>query len=336
MRTLSRQARDQKSLRIFWRAVGLLAASAAITGNVAAAHAAPPLRDVGPVSTDFASGGSQIAADRTRLAYMPVPGHVRVLDENLRQVAQVAEPGCAWRSFGGDALLWNCAQTAGYPFGYSLVDELAGRQRRVLAPPAVPSGAHGEAPEWAEIGRRWLTVFFDGSPDSRAYVNRATGRVDYRNAQFAEARHHVRVITDPDQDDLTRSVCAPFEQQFIAGDRGSAVPVPLAYRTPYGATRSGSRLVMGRCGARRLATLSRCPHTCSDPVIGDQVIAWTEGTSPTRRTVYVRLADRSRTWRWRLPTQPSRRPVAAVGRRLFVLSQGMLKTIRLPAATNKR
>jgi len=336
MRTLSCQARKPESWTTFWRAVGLLAAAAAIWGNVTAAHAAPPLRDVGPVSTDVASGGSQIVADRTRLAYMPVAGRVRVLDENLTEVAQVTEAGCAWRSFGGGALLWNCATAAGYPFGYSLVDELAGAQRRVLAPPAVPSGAHGEAPEWAEIGLRWLTVFFDGSPDSRAYVNRATGRVDYRNAQFAEARHHVRVITDTDQDDLTRSVCAPFEQQFIDGVRGNAVPVPLAYRAPYGATRSGSRLLMGRCGARRLASLSRCPHTCSDPVIGDQFIAWTEGTSNTRRSVYVRLADRSRTWRWRIPTQASLRPVAAVGRRLFVLSQGRLKTIRLPAATNKR
>jgi hypothetical protein len=35
-----------------------------------------------------------------------------------------------------------------------------------------------DTPEWAEIGLRWLTVFFDASPASRAYVNRATGRVD--------------------------------------------------------------------------------------------------------------------------------------------------------------
>jgi hypothetical protein len=144
------------------------------------------------------------------------------------------------------------------------------------------------------------------------------------------------VITDPDQDDLTRSVCAPFEQEFIAGDRGSAVPVPLAYRAPYGATRSGSRLVMGRCGARRLEILSHCPHTCSDPVIGDQFMAWTEGTSNTRSSVYVRLADRGRTWRWRIPAQPSLRPVAAIGRRLFVLGHETLKTIRLPAATHQR
>jgi len=93
---------------------------------------------------------------------------------------------------------------------------------------------------------------------------------------------------------------------------------------------------MGRCGARRLEILSRCPRTCSDPVIGDQFIAWTEGTSNTRRSVYVRLADRSRTWRWRMPAQPSLRPVAAIGRRLFVLGQGTLKTIRLPAPTNER
>ena len=175
MRTLSCQARKPESLRAFWRAVGRLAVAAAVLGNVAAAHAAPPLRDVGPVSADFASGGSQIVADRTRLAYMPVAGHVRVLDENLTEVAQVIETGCAWRSFGGGALLWNCAEAAGYPFGYSLVDELAGGERRVLAPPAVPSGAHGEAPEWAEIGLRWLTVFY-GSPDSRAYVKSGHGQ----------------------------------------------------------------------------------------------------------------------------------------------------------------
>src|SRR4051794_37544222 len=139
-------------LRTFRRAAGLLATAAAISGNAAAvAHAAPPLTDVGPVSTDIASGSSQIVADRTRLAYMPVAGHVRVLDASLTEVAQVAEIGCEWRNFGGGALLWNCPAAVGHPFGYSLVDELADGQRRALAPPAVPIGAHGEAPEWAEI-----------------------------------------------------------------------------------------------------------------------------------------------------------------------------------------
>jgi hypothetical protein len=43
---------------------------------------------------------------------------------------------------------------------------------------------------------------------------------------------------------------------------------------------------------------------------------------------------RERTWRWRVevPAQPSDHLVAALGRRLFVLSRTTLKTVRLPAA----
>jgi hypothetical protein len=113
--------------------------------------------------------------------------------------------------------------------------------------------------------------------------------------------------------------------------------VPLDYRPPYGATRSGSRLLMGRCGARRLSVLSRCPRSCSDPVVGDGFVAWTAGVSPARRTLYVRLIDRRRTWRWQLepPAQASDHLVAAVGQRLFVLERQSLKTIRLPAPAGR-
>jgi hypothetical protein len=90
---------------------------------------------------------------------------------------------------------------------------------------------------------------------------------------------------------------------------------------------------MSRCGARRLTVLSRCAQTCSDPVVGAAFIAWMEGASRIRRTVYVRLAGRERTWRWRveIPVQPSDHLVAALGRRLFVLSRTTLNTVRLPA-----
>jgi hypothetical protein len=67
--------------------------------------------------------------------------------------------------------------------------------------------------------------------------------------------------------------------------------------------------------------------------------AWT-AASPARRArrvaavVGVGLRERERTWRWRVevPAQPSDHLVAALGRRLFVLSRTTLKTVRLPAA----
>ncbi|MEA2219288.1 MAG: hypothetical protein QOJ35_1914 [Solirubrobacteraceae bacterium] len=141
------------------------------------------------------------------------------------------------------------------------------------------------------------------------------------------------MITDVDQQDLTRRVCAPLSQQYIDGLRGNSVAVPPAYRPPYGATRSGSRLLLGRCGARRLTVLSRCPRSCSDPVLGYGFVAWTAGLSPARRTLYVRLIDRRRTWRWQIkpPLQQSDHLVAAIGQRLLVLDRQTLKTIRLPA-----
>jgi hypothetical protein len=305
--------------------------------QVSAAQAEPPLRDVGPVSTEPTSGTPQVIADRGRLAYTLGGGHVRVIDERLAEVASVAEPGCVWRSFGGGALLWNCEAAPGYPFGYAPLVALDGRKRTVLGPPPLPLGGHGELPIWWAVGLRWMTVYYDA--DTRAYINRTTGKVVYSTGEVSRARRHVRSISDADQDDLTRSVCAPLVPKLVSGEaRADVVVAPLAYRSPYGATRSGSRLLMGRCGARRLAVLSRCARTCSDPVVGDGFVAWMEGSSRTRRTVYVRLLDRARTCRWRVdvPAQPSSHLLAAVGRRFFILEPTMLKTVRLPAAVSRR
>jgi hypothetical protein len=249
----------------------------------------------------------------------------------------VIEPGCAWRSFGGDALLWNCEAAPGYPFGYSPLVALDSRQRTVLGPPPLPLGGHGEMPVWWGVGLRWMTVYYDA--DTRAYVNRTTGKVAYSTGEVLRARRHVRLITDVDQDDLTRSICAPLVPKLVSGEqRADVVVAPLAYRWPYGATRSGSRLLMGRCGARRLTVVSRCARTCSDPAVGDGFVAWMEGTSRTRRTLNVRLLDRARTWRWPvdIPAQPSKHLLAAVRRRLFILAPDTLKTVRLPAPVSRR
>ena len=108
-----------------------------------------------------------------------------------------------------------------------------------------------------------MTVFYDNSPDNRAYINRATGKVDYAKDEFARAKRRVRVITDVDQDDLARRVCAPLAPRLVGDFR--RVVAPLVYRAPYGATRIGTRLMMARCGARKLTVLSRCPRSCSDP-----------------------------------------------------------------------
>ena len=181
---------------------------------------------------------------------------------------------------------------------------------------------------WAGVGRRWLSVTWTG--ESHAYVNRATGKVVKDKPVGAQTAG--RVITDLDQVDLTRRVCAPLAPKVVEGARGFNLVVPFAYRRPYGATRSRSRLLMGRCGAPRLTILSRCPRSCSDPVVGDEFIAWTEGTSTSSRTLHVRILSRSRTWRWgpRFPLQPSQRHLAAVGHRVFVFDNGTLKTLRLP------
>lgn len=313
-----------------FRLVAVLVAVGSVAGGAARAGAEPPLRLVGAASTDFPSGSSSVVADGGHVAYMSAPGRVRVIDRSLVEVASVAEPGCMWRAFGGGALLWNCEPRGPTDPGYSLIDELDGSPQTVLKPPtALGFGGHGEIPTWSGIGLRWLSATFDG--ESSVYVNRVTGKVDYRRDLASDARH--RLITDVDQQDLTRRVCAPLAQQYVEGLRGASVAVPLAYRPPYGATRSGSRLLMGRCGARSLTVLSRCPTSCSDPVVGYGFVAWTAGVSPAHRTLNVRLIDRLRTWRWQIqpPSQPSDQLVAAVGQRLFVLDRQTLKTIRLPA-----
>jgi len=315
-----------------WTRTFLLIALSAVAGRAAPARAEPPLRTVGAASTGFPSGSALVAADGDRVAYMSAPGRVRVIDRSLAEVASIAEPGCTWRAFGGGALLWNCEPLAPAQPGHSLIDELDGPSRTVLEPPlALGLGGHGEFPMWSGIGLRWLIATFDG--EANVYVNRATGKVDSRRDLPSHAG--TRLIADVDRPDLTRRVCAPLAQQYVGGLRGNSVAVPLAYQAPYGATRSGSRLLLGRCGARRLTVLSRCPRSCSDPVVGDGFVAWTAGQSRARRTLYVRLIDRRRTWRWQIqpPSAPSSRLVAAVGARLYVLDRTALRTVRLPAPT---
>jgi hypothetical protein len=315
----------------FPRALLIIVVSA--VPHVAPASAEPPLQDVGSLSSDFSAGGWQVIADRTRVAYMLEAGRVRVIDERLTEVATVVEHDCAWRSFGGGALLWarpTVASASGVAgeAGAFPIDQLDGGPRPVLGRPAVSLGGHGEAPSWWEVGRRWMTIYYDNSPDIHSYVNRVTGKVVYSNVESIDAARHVRLTTDLDQDDLTRRVCAPLAPRLV-GEWPTRI-APLVYRAPYGATLIGTRLLMARCGARTLSVLSRCLRSCSAPVIGDRFVAWTEGTSLTHRTVYARLADRGRTWRWRVQAPPSRHPVAAVGRRLFIAGQGILQTVRLP------
>jgi hypothetical protein len=312
------------------------AACGVIAMQAAPASAEPPLRTVGPASAGLRPGEGQVIADGTRVAYSLAPDRVRVIDVNLAELASVTEAGCGWQDFGGGALLWNCEpRPPTYPFGLSLIDELDGDPQTVLEPPLrLGFGGHGETPTWAGVGRRWLSVTWTG--ESHAYVNRATGKVVKDESVGTQTAG--RLITDLDQADLTRRVCAPLAPKVVEGARGFNVVVPLAYRPPYGATRSRSRLLTGRCAAPRLTVLSRCPRSCSDPVVGDTFIAWTEGTSPTRRTLYVRLLNRSRTWRWslRFPLQPSQRHLAAAGHRLFIFDDGTLKTLRLPAQAGTR
>lgn len=314
----------------------LVCAVVALNGETA--RAAPPLRVVGPVSTDPAGGRPQIIADRTRLAYLAGAGHVRVIGEDLTEVASVVEPGCAWLAFGGGATLWRCQPADAPPYsdvGATFpIDELDGGPRSVLGPPPLPLGGHGETPVWAGVGRYWMTAHYRAPADTNDYVNRATGMVINANAvESTRARRHIGEITDVDRPDLTRAVCRPLVPKLVDGTYDKVVVAPLAYRAPLGATRSGKRLVMGRCGTRRLGVLSVCPRTCSDPVVGDHFIAWTEGTSRTRRTVYVHMTDCDRTWRWRvgIPAQATDHLLAAVGRRLFVLARWTLQTLRLPA-----
>ena len=214
-----------------------------------------------------------VIADRGLVGYMSASGRVRVIYDTYHsfvEVASVAEPGCVWRAFGGGALLWNCEPITPTDPGHSLIDELDGSPQTVLKPPtALGVGGHGEIPTWSGIGLRWLSATFDG--ENFVYVNRVTGKVDDRRDRPSNARH--RLVTDVNQLDLTRRVCSPLAQRYVEGLRGNSVAVPLAYRPPYGATRSGSRLLMGRCGARRLAVLSRCPRSCSDPVVGYGFVA---------------------------------------------------------------
>ena len=255
------------------------------------------------------------------MAYMTAPGHVRVIDEDLAEVALIVEPACAWRDFGGGALLWACGAAPGYPFGFSRVDELAGG-RTVLGPPRLPAGGHGEEPIWGQIGRRWLTVYY--GDDYQVYVHRTSGRL-----RPADGRARARPRPRPREhrsrpDDCGRLRAVVLVEGVRHLDRRALAP-PLVRR--------GHRAALSPADV-----LSRLPARASDPVVGAGFVAWTEGLSHTRRTVYVRLADRGRTWRWRFRRRarnPScRRRTAAVRRHGRDAQDGPAAGRPRPALTN--
>jgi hypothetical protein len=315
----------------FPRALLIIVVSA--VPHVAPASAEPPLQDVGALSSDFSAGGSQVIADRTRVAYMPEAGRVRVIDERLTEVATVVEHDCAWRSFGGGALLWACPTVASASGVAGEAGGLPDRStRRRAATGARPACRFAR---WARRGAQLVGGRPAVDDDLLRQLPRypqlrqpCHGEGRLLHVESINAARHVRLITDLDQDDLTRRVCAQLAPRLV-GEWPTRI-APLVYRAPYGATLIGTRFLMARCGARTLSVLSRCLRSCSAPVIGDRFVAWTEGTSLTHRTVYARLADRGRTWRWRVQAPPSRHPVAAVGRRLFIAGQGILQTVQLP------
>jgi hypothetical protein len=321
--------------------ISIFAGCLALVLGASSAMAAPPLRDVGPATKDAASGRTLLAGSGTTLAYNASADRIRVIDGRLREVASIPLPaGCAFGDYGGGSLLWYCstAATAGFT---GVVYDVATHATTQLPVAAGPHDALGGNPTWWTIGAHWLGVaYIANGPQSYAYVNRTTGQIVTYAKVSAALRANPRAALDLDRADLAQPLCSPLRAQAP----GRSVPTPFAYARPYGATlshsKAGTRLLVARCGARKMTVLSRCMKGCGDPAIGDHAVAWLEGAGdshPSSAHLRVRLLDRSRTWSWSvtLPRRfagSDRDPlVAAIGRRVFVLVAGKLQSVRLPS-----
>jgi hypothetical protein len=238
---------------------------------------------------------------------------------------------------GGGALLWNCQTMADGSVLSGLTYALAsGHMTSFGPPPTRPPGPSGpESESWLGIGAQWLAAKYGGYH---------YGAVEYlaRDGRRSGESLDRTVVADLDAPELWRHMCAPLKRRMVP-DENFPVDLslgPYAYRPPYGAALSfhdGSkpaRLVLDRCGQDHTRVLSRCPHACSDPVIGDHAVAWIEGGDdqgdlhPIKARLRVFLIDRKRTLTWRLGHKPA--TAAILGRRAFVAQSGRLKTVKLP------
>jgi hypothetical protein len=302
-------------------------------GCGSSAHAAPlTLRDTG------LSGSAR--SDAVRYLAVSADGHaVTVLDTRTGARRAIAAPGagCGFRDIHRGTLLWHCENPVA-PLAAGVTFDLATGRVGTL-PQAQPPLDSGSGPGvYASIGDRWAAATFNAfRPLSTiAYVERATGRQQLLDPTALSRAS----VVDADAPTLTRRLCGGQRRPYVAGFDGIGRELgdlatagrwaaATTYRGADVAQSAPASVELQRCGARpRTLKVCRAPWSCTQPVIGDRVVAWVEARRRKARLVVRSL----RTGRTRATTMRDHHDAMTpllVGDRLFLVAGGEVRRVAL-------
>jgi hypothetical protein len=238
---------------------------AGVPGTAAAADL--KLRDSGLTPTIVRGDGVQ------RLALAVGDGPVSVLDIRTRTWSTIPAPaGCAFADIHHATLLFNCESKLG-PFPTAVTYEIATASLATL-PALTPYGA-AESAQYVGIGDRFARMILAGYHyvDEYTFVERATGRQIHEIARSGQVR-------DLDDPNLVHPLCAGALKPQVPGgvvDVDGEPAVSGRWTAATSILADASRVQIKRCGTTKARTIRVCRTvTCSQPVLDDQIVAWTE------------------------------------------------------------
>jgi hypothetical protein len=306
----------------------LIAAAAILLTSASAAHAssALALRDTGLAVTTARGDAAHL------LATAVDDGDVSVLDTRTQSWTTIPSPaGCRFVDIHHGTLLWNCAPTVGgFPTGVTY--DIATRALATL-PALIPFGNADNA-RYAAVGDHFARMDLDGYHyvDIHEYVDRATGRQSYENARLGRIR-------DLDAPTLVRALCAGAPRPQVEGAFSLLPGEPVVAGRWSAATALSDNpdvehdhrayayvghVQVDRCGTK-VRTVRVCRTViCSQPLLDDHVVAWTEtrgiGSTSTRLVVRMLRSGRVR----RTPWAPQLLTPLLIGHRLYALAESSI------------
>jgi hypothetical protein len=274
-----------------------------------------PHAEGAPLSYVGNSLASPVATDGKRYAaYFVAEGSTRILDQEgriLRDVAIPADPLPFFRTVeavgGGFVLLGSSVAVIPPP---KLVEIATGS---VLDVDARPLAIHWDGVSLTGVGRQWIGgdgVTSHGGSDT--FLNWHTGRVAGDVPTYDEPANSARAAPDLNAAELWRPMCSPLHRR---SSHGRGVWRSFQYQPPLGLTTSrAGRLLLLRCGQRKVTALSRCRKGCGFTQLGGGIVTWREG----RNAYFYRARTRCKR-RWVIPAPATYlATVAHTSKRVFI------------------
>jgi hypothetical protein len=265
--------------------------------------------------------GRAVATDGKRYAaYLVADGTARVLDTHGRTFKDFAvppDPHPRLRTVaavgGGYIMLGDSVTVVPHP---KLVEITTGK---VVDVDARPWAIRWDGVSLIGAGRHWISGDAVASHGGvGAFLNWRTGGVAADLPTYYEPRNTARATPDLNRAELWRPMCRPLRRRSSHDPKtgeGSGVWRRYQYRPPLGLTTSPTgRLLLERCGRRKVTTLSRCRKGCGFAQLGAGVVTWQAG----RRGHFYRARTRCRR-SWKIPAPSSHVAAAAhTSKRVFI------------------